>query len=93
MPPPIAARYPMEPLSLEQLTLYPQDQQKILLGEKLFVLIQKKIPDKAGKITGMILDAGWTLEELWSLLESDEKLKDKIDEALVVLKSTAEPLL
>jgi polyadenylate-binding protein len=87
-------RHTNEPLSLEQLALFPPDQQKILLGEKLFVQIQKKIPDRAGKITGMILDAGWGLEELLSLLEHEEKLNQRIDEALgVLLKSTSEPML
>jgi len=91
--PPLFARHPNDPLSIEQLSLYPPDQQKILLGEKLFVQIQKKIPDRAGKITGMILDAGWSLEELLSLLEDEGKLHQKIDEALDVLKRTSEPLI
>jgi len=82
-PPPV--RHPNEPVSLEQLTMYPPDQQKILIGEKLYVQIFKKQPEKAGKITGMLLDSGWSLEELLSLLESEDKLNAKIEEALVVL--------
>jgi len=74
-----------EPLSLEQLAVFPPDQQKLLLGEKLYVLIYSKQPEKAGKITGMLLDSGWSFEELWSLLENEEKLNQKIDEALGVL--------
>jgi len=74
-----------EPLSLEQLAVFPPDQQKLLLGEKLYVLIYQKQPEKAGKITGMLLDSGWSFEELWSLLENEEKLNQKIDEALSVL--------
>jgi len=74
-----------EGLTLDQLLNYPAEQQKLLLGEKLFTLIAKKQPDKAGKITGMLLDSGWGIEELYSLLESEEKLNQKIDEALNVL--------
>jgi len=33
----------------------------------------------------MLLDAGWSLSELVSLLENEEKLNQKIDEALGVL--------
>jgi len=35
----------------------------------------------------MLLDSGWSLEELLSLLESEDKLNAKIEEALVVLFS------
>jgi hypothetical protein len=48
-------------------------------------LIQKKQPEKAGKITGMLLDAGWEIEELFSLLINEDKLNQKIDEAMGVL--------
>jgi len=75
------------PLTLEQLSLHAPDQQKFLLGEKLYIQIQKKQPERAGKITGMLLDSGWSIEELFSLLESEEKLNQKIDEAVNVLLS------
>jgi polyadenylate-binding protein len=71
--------------SIEQLYQYPPEQQKLLLGEKLYSLIQKKQPERAGKITGMLLDAGWEIEELFSLLVNEEKLNQKIDEAMGVL--------
>lgn len=80
-----APAHPSEGVSIQELSMYPVDQQKILLGEKLYVQIQKKQPAKAGKITGMLLDAGWSLSELVSLLENEEKLNLKIDEALGVL--------
>jgi polyadenylate-binding protein len=73
------------PLTLEQLAAHSPDQQKFLLGEKLYILIHKKQPERAGKITGMLLDSGWELEELLSLLESEEKLDQKIQEAVNVL--------
>jgi polyadenylate-binding protein len=71
--------------SIEQLYQYPPEQQKLLLGEKLYSLIQKKQPEKAGKITGMLLDAGWEIDELYSLLVNEEKLNQKIEEAMGVL--------
>jgi len=71
--------------SIEQLYQYPAEQQKLLLGEKLYSLIQKKQPEKAGKITGMLLDAGWEIDELYSLLVNEEKLNQKIEEAMGVL--------
>jgi len=73
-------------LTLQQLSVYPPDQQKILVGERLFPLILKKQPDRAPKITGMLLDSGWGIDELFSLLESEEKLNQKIDEAVGVLQ-------
>jgi polyadenylate-binding protein len=63
-----------EGLSLQQLAVYPPDQQKLLMGERLFPLIMKKQPQRAGKITGMLLDSGWGIDELYSLLESEDKL-------------------
>jgi polyadenylate-binding protein len=71
--------------SIEQLYQYPAEQQKLLLGEKLYSLIQKKQPEKAGKITGMLLDAGWEIDELYSLLVDEAKLNQKIEEAMGVL--------
>jgi polyadenylate-binding protein len=72
-------------LTLEHLSLQTPEQQKFLLGEKLYIQIHKKQPDRAGKITGMLLDSGWGIDELFSLLESEEKLNQKIEEAVNVL--------
>jgi polyadenylate-binding protein len=74
-----------EPISLEQLLYYPPEQQKLLMGEKLYGIISKTQAEKAGKITGMLLDSGWGIEELYSLLESEEKLNQKIEEAVNLL--------
>jgi len=84
---PHRTRPQVEIQSIEQLYQYPLEQQKLLLGEKLYSLIQKKQPERAGKITGMLLDAGWEIEELFSLLVNEEKLYQKIDEAMAVLLS------
>lgn len=57
--------------------------QKNLIGERLFFLIQIHQPQRAGKITGMLLEMDNS--ELLNLLESPNALQAKIDEAMVVL--------
>merc|ERR1711959_832612 len=44
----------------------------------------KTQPEKAGEITGMLLTL--TVDELNSLLDSEPKLRDKVQEAFEVLK-------
>jgi polyadenylate-binding protein len=70
------------------------DQQKLFLGERLYPVIAVDQPQLAGKITGMFLDAGWDIEELYSLLTIPEKLNDRVEEAINVLErasQTVEP--
>lgn len=59
-------------------------EQKQMLGERLFPIIQKVYPDYAGKVTGMLLEIDNA--ELLLLLDSPEQLKSKMDEAVTVLK-------
>merc|ERR1719208_229543 len=59
-------------------------QQKQMIGEKIFPLIQAVEPRLAGKITGMLLEMDNT--ELLHLIDSPDALKHKINEALQVLK-------
>jgi len=73
-------------LTLQTLSQYPYEQQKLFLGEKLYPLIGRTHLALAGKITGMFLDSGWSIEELFSLLTDDAKLADKIEDALSVLE-------
>mmetsp|Transcript_27936 Transcript_27936/g.87379 ORF Transcript_27936/g.87379 Transcript_27936/m.87379 type:complete len:629 (-) Transcript_27936:396-2282(-) len=77
---------PQAPGQLNAATLAaaPPEQQKQLLGERLFPLIQAQEPAMAGKITGMLLemDNG----ELLNLLESPDALNAKIMEAISVLQ-------
>jgi len=61
------------------------EEQKRLLGEKLYSLISLTQPQLAGKITGMILDSS-PLEEIVQLIDVPQALSDKIDEALKVLQ-------
>eukprot|EP00397_Hematodinium_sp_SG-2012_P029116 GEMP01030733.1.p1 GENE.GEMP01030733.1~~GEMP01030733.1.p1 ORF type:complete len:370 (+),score=116.90 GEMP01030733.1:151-1110(+) len=74
-----------EPLTAAALAAAAPGMQKQMLGEKLFPRISRFQPELAGKITGMMLemDNG----ELLMLLESDDSLKVKVDEALKVLES------
>lgn len=74
---------PGAPLTVATLAAAPPGMQKQMLGEKLFPLIAKMQPELAGKITGMMLEMDNS--ELLMLLESEELLKSKVDEALRVL--------
>lgn len=58
-------------------------QQKQMLGERLFPLVQQLQFDLAGKITGMLLEMDNS--ELLLLLESPEALSSKVEEAVQVL--------
>jgi len=71
--------------TLAQLSQYPHEQQKLLLGERLYPLIVPTHGALAGKITGMFLDSGWTTEELLSLIHDENKLQQKISNAIEVL--------
>eukprot|EP01121_Diplochlamys_sp_Union-15-3_P016486 TRINITY_DN560_c0_g2_i2.p1 TRINITY_DN560_c0_g2~~TRINITY_DN560_c0_g2_i2.p1 ORF type:complete len:575 (-),score=103.90 TRINITY_DN560_c0_g2_i2:71-1795(-) len=66
------------------ITTLPPDQQKLLLGERLYRLVHQKQPNLAGKITGMLLDGD--MEDLFQLLENPDNLSAKIEEAVSVLE-------
>ena len=74
-----------EPLDDQALASAPPQQQKNILGERLYPLIYVHQPVQAGKITGMLLEMDNA--ELLNLIESPEALSNKIEEALVVLKN------
>merc|ERR550514_623046 len=73
-----------QPLTAAALAAAPPGMQKQMLGEKLFPLISRHQPELAGKITGMMLEMDNS--ELLILLESDQQLRTKVDEALRVLE-------
>jgi len=75
-----------EEFSLQYLSQFPFDQQKLYLGERLYPLIGLTQPELAGKITGMFLDSGWSIEELFSLVQDKNKLAEKIEDAVLVLE-------
>lgn len=63
----------------------PPQEQKQMLGERLFPLIQTMHSNLAGKITGMLLEIDNS--ELLHMLESPESLRSKVDEAVAVLQA------
>ncbi|KAG2465169.1 PABP1 protein, partial [Polypterus senegalus] len=74
-----------EPLTASMLAAAPPQEQKQMLGERLFPLIQAMHPTLAGKITGMLLEIDNS--ELLHMLESPESLRSKVDEAVAVLQA------
>jgi len=60
------------------------EEQKQMLGEAIYPKIAASQPQLAGKLTGMILEL--PVGELLHLLEDDEALASKVDEALTVLR-------
>lgn len=76
-----------EPLTASALASATNEQQKQMLGERLFPLIQKSHEALAGKITGMLLEMDNS--ELLHLLEDQNALVLKVDEAVKVLEEHA----
>eukprot|EP01006_Ploeotia_vitrea_P041074 TRINITY_DN66483_c6_g2_i1.p2 TRINITY_DN66483_c6_g2~~TRINITY_DN66483_c6_g2_i1.p2 ORF type:complete len:673 (-),score=462.58 TRINITY_DN66483_c6_g2_i1:309-2327(-) len=75
-------------LTIQALAAAPEETQKQMIGERLYPLIYAHQPELAGKITGMLLemDNG----ELLHLIEAPAALKEKVDEALTVLRQHEE---
>lgn len=92
-PPQMAATQPQqavvitgqEPLTASMLAAAPPQEQKQMLGERLFPLIQQTHADLAGKITGMLLEIDNS--ELLHMLENQQALKAKMEEAVAVLQA------
>lgn len=74
-----------EPLTSTMLASADIGEQKQMLGERLFPLIQSMYSDLAGKITGMLLEIDNS--ELLHMLEHHESLKAKVEEAVAVLQA------
>uniref|UniRef100_A0A8C9RED7 Polyadenylate-binding protein n=1 Tax=Scleropages formosus TaxID=113540 RepID=A0A8C9RED7_SCLFO len=74
-----------EPLTASMLAAAPPQEQKQMLGERLFPLIQSMHPTLAGKISGMLLEIDNS--ELLHMLESPESLRSKVDESVAVLQA------
>jgi len=84
-PPAAAVPAARGPLNAAALAAAPPSVQKQMIGEKIFIAISKIQPELAGKITGMMLEMDNS--ELLILLESEQQLKSKVEEALRVLES------
>ncbi|KAM6319150.1 polyadenylate-binding protein 1-like isoform 2-T2 [Podargus strigoides] len=74
-----------EPLTASMLAAALPQEQKQMIGERLYPLIHAMHPSLAGKITGMLLEIDNC--ELLLLLESPESLHAKIEEAVAVLQA------
>lgn len=61
------------------------EQQRTMLGENLYPLVEQLEPENAAKVTGMLLEMDQT--EVLHLLESPEALKAKVAEAMEVLRN------
>merc|ERR1711935_336976 len=93
MAPPAAQTQPQEPAAppaqpdlAQQLAEAPPQQQKQILGEELYPIIEKHpavLAEQAGKITGMLLDMD--VSELLNLYEAPDALHQKVIEAINVL--------
>ncbi|KAG2496116.1 hypothetical protein HYH03_005719 [Edaphochlamys debaryana] len=73
-----------QPLTAAALAAAAPEQQKMMIGERLYPQVADLQPELAGKITGMLLEMDNA--ELLMLLESQEALLAKVDEAIAVLK-------
>ncbi|XP_028926718.1 polyadenylate-binding protein 1-like isoform X2 [Ornithorhynchus anatinus] len=80
-----------EPLTASMLAKAPPQEQKQMLGERLYHLIYPLHPSLAGKITGMLLEIDNS--EVLLLLESPASLRSKIEEAVTVLQAHQAPEL
>lgn len=74
-----------EPLTATMLAAAQPHEQKQMLGERLFPMIQCMYPQLSGKITGMLLEIDNS--ELLHMLEHSESLKAKVEEAVAVLQA------
>eukprot|EP00850_Spirogloea_muscicola_P005984 SM000028S10078 [mRNA] locus=s28:200844:204900:- [translate_table: standard] len=62
----------------------PPEQQRAMLGEQLYPLVDQLEHEHAGKVTGMLLEMDQT--EVLHLIESPDALKSKVNEAMEVLR-------
>lgn len=58
-----------------------------MLGEQLYPLVEHLEPEHAAKVTGMLLEMDQT--EVLHLIESPDALKDKVAEAMEVLRKAS----
>ncbi|MCO5595000.1 hypothetical protein L7F22_049037 [Adiantum nelumboides] len=66
------------------LALSSTEQQRAILGEQLYPLVDQLEHERAGKVTGMLLELGE--QEVLRLINSREVLKARVSEAMEVLR-------
>eukprot|EP00331_Platyophrya_macrostoma_P033124 CAMPEP_0176447562 /NCGR_PEP_ID=MMETSP0127-20121128/25130_1 /TAXON_ID=938130 /ORGANISM="Platyophrya macrostoma, Strain WH" /LENGTH=528 /DNA_ID=CAMNT_0017834081 /DNA_START=124 /DNA_END=1710 /DNA_ORIENTATION=- len=76
---------PLAPITADELQSMSVEDQKVAIGERLYVKISEITPEYAPKITGMLLEMD-SLEAL-ALLENVTELAKKVEEALCVLRA------
>ncbi|KAM6163859.1 polyadenylate-binding protein 1-like [Rhynchocyon petersi] len=74
-----------DPLTASMLAAALPHEQKQMIGERLYPLVENTHPQMAGKITGMLLEIDNS--DLLLMLESPESLLAKIEEAVAVLQA------
>jgi len=88
MPGAMPGMVPPEPqaqkLTPQILATFSPEDQKAVLGERIYPFILKTQPQLAGKITGMILDS-LTTDEILQLIDAPDSLNEKVNEAIKVL--------
>ena len=80
----------MQGISVSDLTAMGPQEQKQLLGERLYMSVMAIDPqlrdmELAGKITGMLLEMDNT--DILHLLESQDALREKVQEAFALLEA------
>lgn len=74
-----------EPLTASMLAQAQPEAQKQMLGDRIFPLIHAMYPDLSNKITGMLLEIDNS--ELLHMLEHQESLRSRAEEAVAVLQA------
>lgn len=77
---------PMSALASALASATPENQ-RLMLGEQLYPLVEHLEPEHAAKVTGMLLEMDQT--EVLHLIESPDALKDKVAEAMEVLRKAS----
>lgn len=76
---------PEEPLTAAILNQFPEQQKRLIVGEKIFPLVQALQPELASKITGMLLGS-FHYEDMLGFIQNPEALAAKVNEAVDVLQ-------
>lgn len=79
-----------EPLTAKMLAGADPQDQKNMLGERLYPLIDRIYPHEAGKITGMLLEIDNA--EILHMLEHPDSFQSKVEEAVLVLRNQSQNL-